>query len=270
MPVPNVTAVAEEGGCEAGNGRRWRHRRRIERWFARWMEIWNAWLGIGGIIVEKVVVGGEHFAVARSVVIVTEALTFVGAGGADRFRAGTGLGAFLEIKDGKRANVTEAIDVDGKLADKVDESIAALGEAEDEHEWRGEDAEDLLDKDHHFEFVELRKFLLDLVAVKATSPFGRQVVSVVDHVVQSVLWIEDQIFLRYSASKHRPNGTKDSKIENDRSIGSDFKVEEDLGVDDRCQSQNPSQCPGQECQKTCHLYRFILGKLIDVARSKRI
>lgn len=53
----------------------------------------------------------------------------------------------LKVKDGKAADISEAIDVDRELAEKVDDGPRALGESVPQDEGCHDDREELLEKE---------------------------------------------------------------------------------------------------------------------------
>lgn len=86
-----------------------------------WKMAWDAGLGIEHIIVEEAVVGCCHFAVLGGVIIISwvALLTF-------------STDTIFEVKDGEGADVAYTINMDCKLAEEVNDLVAAFGKAEPE------------------------------------------------------------------------------------------------------------------------------------------
>ncbi len=119
----------------------------------------------------------------------------------------------LEVKHGKTAYVPESIDVDGKLAEKVDDSGCTQRQREPENEWRQHDAGELRHERDRLHLEKLAKLGVHSLSVKLFTPLVGKVVRVLDERPHEDLRIEYSILFWNHAPRNGENTTKDRQIE---------------------------------------------------------
>jgi hypothetical protein len=136
----------------------------------------------------------------------------------------------FEVKDCKRAHVSNSIHVNSELPEEVYDLVAAIRQTKPENEWGNNDAENLFEEDHDLQLIESGKFPLDFVAVKSVLPVIWHVVGVLNDLTQCVFGLEHKILLRDRSIYKSPQATKHPKIEKGRLVVGDFETQEVVGI----------------------------------------
>jgi hypothetical protein len=67
--------------------------------------------------------------------------------------ARAGVGAFFEVKDSKRAYVAQAIHVNGKFTEEINQAITALWKTKPADKWSENHAKNFLEEDDDFHLI---------------------------------------------------------------------------------------------------------------------
>lgn len=76
-----------------------------------------------------------------------------------------------------------------------------------------------------------------------------------DNFVQTRFWVEHHVFLWYHSSGDGEYRPKDSEIEKDCPMWSDFKVKKKVRVDERGDQENGSKRSCDECNEPTEAWR---------------
>ena len=80
----------------------------------------------------------------------------------------------LEVEDGERADVADAVDVDGELAEEVDDGRCTCRQGEPEDKWREDDRQRLLDEHRDLHREKLSEIVVYLDMTGARVSFERE------------------------------------------------------------------------------------------------
>ena len=155
----------------------------------------------------------------------------------------------LEVKHGKTAHVPESIDVNGKLAEKVDDRRRAQRQGKPQNEWCQHDAGELRHERDRLHREQLPKLGVYDLGVKLCAPLVGKVVRVLDERLHEDFRIEYSILLWYHAARNGEDSTKNRKIKKDRPMGGDLEVDKELGFDDGGEQEDGSKGPSYKSQE---------------------
>jgi hypothetical protein len=124
----------------------------------------------------------------------------------------------LEVKHGKTAHVPEPVDVNGKLAEKVDDRRCARRQSEPENEWCQHDAGELRHERDHLHLEQFAKLGVYGLSVELRAPLVGKVVRILDERLHEDLRIEYSVLFWYHAARNGENATKDRQVEKDGSM----------------------------------------------------
>ena len=142
------------------------------------------------IIVEKAVDRSLHLAVLGGIVVLACVGSIVPC-------CSYILRILLEVKHRKRANITQAVDMNRKFAEEIDDLVTAPRKAEVEDKWGDENSQELLQKYYDSNFVEKAELSFDVVAVKSALPLVWLVMSILYNTLHCKFRVEDVVFFRY-------------------------------------------------------------------------
>ena len=163
----------------------------------------------------------------------------------------------LEIEFRKTTNIPPPIYMHRKLSKEIHNRRRTIRQRKPQHKRRQHNADNLLHKDHDLHREQLPKLLMHLLAMELVLPFVRHVVRVSDHFRHEELWIEHPVLFRDHAPCGAQNTTKETEIEEHSAVGCDFKVEEEVGVQDGGEHEDCSERARDESYKSIDL-RFRL------------
>ncbi len=155
----------------------------------------------------------------------------------------------LEVKHGKTAHVPEPIDVDGKLAEKVDDRGCARRQREPENERCQHDAGELRHERGHLHREQLAKLGVHDLSVELCAPLVGKVMRVLDERLHEDLRIEYSVLFWDHAARNGENTTKDRKIEKDRSMGGNLEMDKEFGFNDGGEQEDGSKGSGYKGQE---------------------
>jgi hypothetical protein len=156
----------------------------------------------------------------------------------------------LEVKHGKAADVAESVNVDSKLAEKVDDSWRARGQREPKDERRQHDAGKFRresDRLHREKLAELRVYGLGM---QLLPPLVWKVVRVLDDSLHKYFRVEYPVLFGDHATRNRKDTTEDGKVEEDRAMGSNLEMDEKVGVDDGGEKKDGSKGASHESRES--------------------
>ena len=156
----------------------------------------------------------------------------------------------LEIKHGKAADVPEPVDVDRKLAEKVDDGRRARGQREPQDERRQHYAGELRRERDGFHREELAKLLVYGLGVQLLPPLVRQIVRVLDDGLHEHFRVEYPVLFGDHAARHRKDTAEEGKVEEDGAVRRDLEVDEVVGVDDGGEKKDSSKGASHESRES--------------------
>ena len=152
----------------------------------------------------------------------------------------------LEVKHGKAAHIPESVDVDGELAEKVNDRWRAGGQREPEDEWGQHDAGKLRRESNRFQSEKLAELRVYGFRMQLLPPLVRKVVRGLDDCLHEHLRVEHPVLLGYHATHDCNHTTKDRKVEEDRAMRGNFEVNEEVWVNDGGEKKDGSKGPSHE------------------------
>jgi hypothetical protein len=155
----------------------------------------------------------------------------------------------LEVKHGKTAHVPQPINVNGKLAEKVDDRGCAWREREPENERCQHDAGEFRDERDRLHWEQLAKLGMHGLSVELCAPLVGEIVRVLDERLHENLRIEYSILFWDHAARNSDNATKDGKIEKDGSMGGNLEMEKEIRFNDGGEQEDGGKGPSYKSQE---------------------
>lgn len=139
-----------------------------------------------------------------------------------------------KVKDGKAADIAEAIDVHGKLAEKVDNGGGALGQGVPEDPGRDEHRNEFVAEEDELEGEQGAKSPVDLRRVELSPPLCGKIVGFGDNLLQEPrrLHPPPRLVVGHSPPGPRENGPENTQIKEHGAIRRDLEMEKGVGVDE--------------------------------------
>ena len=176
----------------------------------------------------------------------------------------------LEVKYGKTAHVPEAIDVDGKLVEKVDDCGRTRRERKPEDEWCQHDAGELRHEGDHLHLEQFAKLGMHGLSVELCAPLVGKVVRVLDERFHEDLRIEYSVLFWDHAARNGENATKDRQIEKNSSMGGNLEMKEDFGFNDGSEQEDGSKGSSYKGQEPDNRVSLRVGNLWQGLTSLRL
>jgi len=173
-----------------------------------------------------------------------------GKEGGKRYLTNLDVAVSLEVKHGKAADIPKSVDVDGELAEKVDDRWCARGQREPEDERRQYDTSELGGKRNRFHRENLAELSVDGLGMQLFAPLVRKVVSVLNNRFHKNFRVKYPVLFGNHATRNCDNTTKEGKVEEDRAVGSNFEVDEKISVDNGGKKKHGSEGARYECRKS--------------------
>ena len=138
----------------------------------------------------------------------------------------------LEVKHGKAADIPEPVNVDRKLAEKVDDSWRARGQREPKNERRQDDTSKLRREGDRLHREKLAELCVHGLGVQLFPPLVRKVVCVLDDGLHEYFRVKNLVLFGNHAARNRKDTTKEGKVKEDGTMRGDLEVDEMIRVDD--------------------------------------
>ena len=167
----------------------------------------------------------------------------------------------LEVKYGKTAHVPEPIDMDGKLAEKVDDRRCAWRQGKPENERCQDNAGELCHERDRLHREQLAKLGVHSLSVELSAPLVGEVVRILDERLHEDLRIEYSVLFWDHAARNGEDATKNGKIEKDRSMGGNLEMDEELGFNDGGEQEDRSERSSYEGQEPDNRVNQRIGSL---------
>jgi hypothetical protein len=136
-----------------------------------------------------------------------------------------------KVEHGEAAHVPEPVDVNGELAEEVDERGRAAREREPEHERREEHTRKLLHVQRGLRHEQLAERGVRGARVRRRTPRLGQVVRVRCELLQERAGVEDAVLVRYERARARDDGAEEGDVEEHGPVRGDLEVEEQVRVE---------------------------------------
>lgn len=162
----------------------------------------------------------------------------------------------LEVKHGKAADVPEPVNVDSKLAEKVDDSRRARGQREPKDERRQHDAGKLRRESDCLHREKVAKLRMYSLGVQLLSPLVREVVRVLDDSLHEHFRVEYRVLFRDHAARNRKDTTEYGKVEEDRAVRSNLEVDKKVRVDDGGEKKDGSKGASHESRESGYYVNY--------------
>jgi hypothetical protein len=136
----------------------------------------------------------------------------------------------LEVEDGEGADVAQPVDVDGELAEEVDDLGRAAREREPEHERRERDAEELLRVDDALHDEELAERGVHALRVQRRAPRVGEVVRVLHDLAHQRVRVEHAVLVGHHPPRDGEHGAEEPEVEEHGPVRRDLEVQEQVRV----------------------------------------
>ena len=156
----------------------------------------------------------------------------------------------LEVKHGKAADVPKPVNVNSKLAEKVDDSRRARGQREPKDERRQHNAGKLRRESDRLHREKLAKLRVHGLGMQLLPPLVWKVVRVLDNSLHKYFRVEHPVLFRDHAARNRKDTTEDGKVEEDRAVGSNLEMDEEVRVDDGGEKKDGSKRASHESRES--------------------